>query len=435
MKQWLWVMGIMLATIVLTGSGWAKTNEELAQENQELRQRVEKLEQQLQSVLQIMEEQKQAPKETGVAAETKAAKGKPVFPITNQFPITLYGHLKLDGSYDDSRTNSGNCPKYVLSDTNGDDDQFNLTARHTRLGLRLKGPEVKGIETEGNAEIDFYGKEDELQNNPRMRQAWFALNFPDNWRLLAGQTEDLQGPLNMATLNTSVGWGAGNIGFRRPQLRLEKGFNLGEENRLTFQAAAARPYAIDNDKDSLDDGEDSGMPDLQARMAWRFPSLGDQPATVGIGGHWGQREIDFGGKNDRDFDSWSLVLDVDFPLHRMLSLQGEIWTGQFLDGYQAGILQGFDTGEGEEVESTGGFAQLCLKPSDDWKLNGGFGIDDPDDHTVSLRERNLTYFFNVRRSLTKNAWIGVEYQRYETDYQGGDMAEDNRFQSTFCLTY
>ncbi len=119
----------------------------------------------------------------------------------------------------------------------------------------------------------------------------------------------------------------------------------------------------------------------------------------------------------------------------MLTLQGELWTGQFLDAYQGGILQGFDMAEGEEVRSTGGFAQLCFTPSDEWKLNGGFGIDDPDNDTVSLRERNLTYFFNVRRSLTKNAWVGLEYQRFETDYQGGDMAEDNRFQTTFCLTY
>jgi hypothetical protein len=110
----------------------------------------------------------------------------------------------------------------VLPDTAGDDDQFNLTARHTRVGLRLKGPEVKGIETEGNVEIDFYGKGDELNNNPRMRQAWFALNFPDRWRLLAGQTNDTQGPLDMATLNIAVGWGMGNLGSRKPQLRLEK---------------------------------------------------------------------------------------------------------------------------------------------------------------------------------------------------------------------
>lgn len=434
MRQWFWIAGVIVIVLASSGNGWAKTNEELARENQELRQRVEKLEEQLQQVLQMMEERKPAGPETDKVAEAKAAKGKPLFPITNQFPITLYGHLKLDGSYDDSRTNSGNVPKYVLPDTTGDDDQFNLTARHTRLGLRLKGPEYKGIETEGNVEIDFYGKGEELNNNPRMRHAWFALNFPDRWRLLAGQTNDILGPADMATLNTAIGWGVGNIGSRKPQLRLEKGFEW-DDYRLTIQAAAARPYAIDNDKDGLDDGEDAGIPDLQARISLLFPGLGGRPATLGLGGHWGQREIDFGGKTDRDFDSWSLVLDVSLPLHRMLTLQGELWTGQFLDAYQAGILQGFDIAEGKEVRSTGGFAQLSFTPSDEWKMNGGFGIDDPDNDTVSLRQRNLTYFFNVRRSLTKNVWIGVEYQRLETDYQGGDTAEDNRFQSTFCLTY
>jgi type II secretory pathway component PulJ len=90
--------GFIVALFALAGNGWSKTNEELARENQELKQRVEKLEEQLQKVLQIMEGRNEAAPEADKIAEAKPAKDKPLFPITNQFPITLYVHFKLDGA-------------------------------------------------------------------------------------------------------------------------------------------------------------------------------------------------------------------------------------------------------------------------------------------------------------------------------------------------
>ena len=438
-------IGLAFASIAWFASdAWSKSNEELTRENEELRKRVDELEKKLDKVFTVLEERGKAePKKVGDGecargTDVKKDTKRPLELVTGSLPLSVYGHLRLDGSFDDSRTNYGNTAMWVLPEQVDDDEEFNLTARHTRLGLVLNAPKTEGIKADGRVEVDFYGKEDEISNNLRLRHAYFTLGFEDNWRVLAGQTDDVHAPLSAKTLNTCVGWGVGNLGYRRPQIRVEKWFGI-DERKLTLQLAAARPYSADHDKDGADDGEDAGTPDMQARVACKFPGLTAKPAEVGFGGHWGRREVAFAGFED-DYHSWSLALDVSLPLFEKLALQCELWTGEFLDGYRGGIRQGFNFTDGEPIESKGGFAQLMYTPSKRWKVFTGVGIDDPEDSTLTggakpMRSRNQMVFFNLRRSLTKNVWLGLEYQRLVTRYKDSADADDNRFQTTFCYGF
>ena len=81
----------------------------------------------------------------------------------------------------------------------------------------------------GLIEIDFYGGGAENKPRPQLRHAYADIAWVDSgWNMLAGQTWDLISPLNPWTLNYSVAWWAGNIGFRRPQIRLTKQTGIGE---------------------------------------------------------------------------------------------------------------------------------------------------------------------------------------------------------------
>lgn len=61
--------------------------------------------------------------------------------IISKVDAELYGYIKVDSSYDTARTSVGNLARWVESEgTRGHDDQFNLTANQTRLGLRFKCP-------------------------------------------------------------------------------------------------------------------------------------------------------------------------------------------------------------------------------------------------------------------------------------------------------
>ena len=62
--------------------------------------------------------------------------------LWSSLDIQLYGFLKVDAAYDNSRTTTGNYILYVDPDTGKHhDDEFNLTANETRLGVLINGPE------------------------------------------------------------------------------------------------------------------------------------------------------------------------------------------------------------------------------------------------------------------------------------------------------
>ena len=64
-------------------------------------------------------------------------------------------------------------------------------------------------------------------------------------RFLVGQTWDVVSPLLPSTVNFSVNWAAGNIGFRRTQFRVERYLHLRDDMTLTFQGALAQNIVPD----------------------------------------------------------------------------------------------------------------------------------------------------------------------------------------------
>ena len=103
------------------------------------------------------------------------------------------------------------------------------------------GPKGEDIQTGGRVEIDFYGGGAENKSNPMMRHAYLNLDWPkDKFSILAGQTSDVISPLFPDTLNYTVGWWVGNIGYRRPQIRLTKSYTLDKDMELKLEGALAQ---------------------------------------------------------------------------------------------------------------------------------------------------------------------------------------------------
>jgi len=190
--------------------------------------------------------------------------------IQPEYTVNLYGYTKLDACYDTSRTSAGNFAQWVEPGKDND-NQFNMTARQTRLGLNFSGPSEDGVRTSGRLELDFYGGGAENKNLPMMRHAFMQLDWPKSgFSILAGQTSDLISPLVPSTVNYSVAWWVGDIGYRRPQLRLTQSFNMGVASQLLFQLAAVRAIG----------GEDAGWPGFQGRTALSFPSSSATPVWL-----------------------------------------------------------------------------------------------------------------------------------------------------------
>ncbi len=432
----------------------ADTTQELAKENAQLKQRVDRLEKELAEIKAMLAQRPAAKPE----AETKAAapklaqsdiekiaaivQGKKK-PVTSSLDVEVYGRLKLDAAYDTSRTDVGNYVKWVRPEgTNENDNEFNMTANETRLGFRIKGPQDGELRTSGRVEVDFFEGGSENKSRLMMRHAYMNLNWPeDRFSILAGQTSDVISPLVPYTMNYSVAWWAGNIGYRRPQIRLTKGYTVAKDVDLKLEGALTRNIGLSESFVERDAGEDSGLPGIQGRISATFPWLEYKPTTIGFSGHWAKEEYDTlaSGANDK-YDSWSLNLDVTQPINEWLAVKGELFTGENLSVYLGGIGQGVNTMRGNEIGSTGGWVAASLTPYPKWNFNLGVSVDDPDNGGLDgmsgdKREYNRSVFGNAIYSLDNNAQVGFELSQWHTEYASSGDGNALRAQASFIYNF
>lgn len=351
---------------------------------------------------------------------------------------TFYGYVKLDASLDSAKTDKGDYAFIVLPYAEGaEDDEFNMTANQTRLGMKLEAPEGEAIAVSGLVEFDFYGGGAENKANPMLRQAYLEMKFKAI-DVLAGQAADVMSPLNPTTLNYIVLWKSGNIGYRRPQIRLSKTVDVAEGTKLMAAVSANRSMGRD------EDGEDVGQPSFQGRLAFGRKLMGDRSTVVGVSGVYG-KEMD---ADDNEFESTGIAVDATVPLGAKITLTGEYFTGKDLAVYLGGVGQGIAVEpappprsrelEELEIEASGWWGQLTVQPNASVAINVGAGSDDPelpDWAAADMIEMNTTYYGSVIWNVTPSSYIGAEYAMIETEYVGAEdeptAYEDSRVQLSF----
>ncbi len=434
----------------------------LEKENAQLRQRVENLERKVDELTKMIAPKPQPtqpaqpakPAEPAVqqpklsdddikkilaGLERNKQTGKNVF---SSLDVELYGMLKLDAAYDSSKIHNGNYADWVESEaTNDNDGQFSMTPRQTRLGMKIYGPQNEEFKTSGLVEIDFYGNPDAGENKAGilLRHAYMQFDWPkDRFSILAGQTSDLISPLFPSTLNYTVNWWVGNIGYRRPQIRFTKIYALSKDIDWTIAGALARTIGSTTNIFTTDAGKESGLPGLQARTALKFPFFGDKPSEIGLSGHWAKEELDTDTYGHHvNFDSWSYNVDVTQPVNKWLAFKGEAFAGENLGAYLGGIGQGVNTSTNQEIGSKGGWVAASLGPWDKWSFTVGSGVDtaDRDDVATGDRTLNRNVFGNMIYSFDKNAKVGLELSHWRTEYKGPGDAESFRAQMSFMYNF
>lgn len=423
----------------------------------QLQKRIEMLEQQLQDLKQIMQQQQQVQQNDQVRVKKVEERVGVVEQVKEKAPVVLssfqfkpYGYVKLDASWDDSRTNNGDFILYVPNESaHNNENDYNMTARQTRIGMDILAPQYGNWVSKARLEVDFYGNGDKVHENKAeimMRHAFVDLTN-GKFNLIAGQTSDLISPLVPNNLNYTVGWAAGNIGYRRAQLRATYTTPMSDTNKLIAAIALARTTGTVNEDMDLDlenDGEDTGWPTLQGRIALATKAFTETESVFGISGHYGQEEVDFSNgkvaseEDDQEhMDSWSVNADFLVPLTSCLGFSGEAFMGKNLDDYFGGVLQGINAAEGEEIMSHGGWAQVSYQPYQTVKTNVGFGIDDPDNGDLNPGDRdfNRYYFANVLYTLIPPVTLGLEYSNWNTGYVGQSNGTDNRIQTSVIYSW
>lgn len=356
------------------------------------------------------------------------------------FKIVPYGILWGNAAYETERTSPGVYTLFVPSaDTEGE-DAFHIDTRRTRLGLSIAGPDSScfgGVKSGGKAEIDFHGAF-AIENKPGvlLRHA-YAEVYNSNFKILAGQTWDVISPLNPGTVSYTVGWGGGNIGYRRAQIRLERYLTLMNDSKITFQGSLNQNIVSDFSSTLSIQSEASDWPLIEGRMAY---SLGSHnPITVGVSGHIGEQGFDFTQagpaplnlppRDDARVGTWSLNIDVKVPFNHRSGFQGEFFTGQNLGTFLGGIVQGVDGTSRQGIRSTGGWCDFWYDWTNSFHSRIGCGIDDPVDNDVfSGRIYNHYIYANSTYDLTNQLNVGFEVSSWKTMHVGQRPGDSVRFE-------
>lgn len=378
------------------------------------------------------------------AATAVAMPGSALVPVLSKFSLTLYGYVKLDASYDSSRVSAGDLAFYVMPKTAGEkDDEFNFTARESRIGIEIKSPEYGDTKVSGKIEVDFYGNAGSANTPvPRLRLGFVDVAHND-WLVRAGQDWETFITAIPKIDNFSYMADAGALGLRRPQLRVQKDFKVSADSKFVAKIAAARTIGQDIDGGGQDDGADAPFPTAQYNLTFESKLFADKTAKFGVSGHWGRETIDTVISNkvvsndDKNYDSWSVIGSVVLPLCEYMAIQGSIWKGANLDTYYGGIGQGVNAKLDTSIGAVGGWGELMFDITKNLNWNIGYGIDDPDDGDLNDKDRskNQILFSNVYYKLLPPVTLVFEYTYMKTDYKASENESDNRFQGSVVYNF
>jgi len=344
----------------------------------------------------------------------------------DKISATPYGYVKLDVIHDTGLGHPGN---YIFWAKNpGDSDStFHLTANQTRVGLNLKGISFGNFDVTGKIEIDFHGGNAENKAYNFMRHAFLKISN-GSFSIIAGQTSDIISPLVPSTLNYTVAWAAGNIGYRRPQFAFKQDFKTGK-NVFTIHAGITRTIAADYDGDGIEDGMAAGHPTVQARVGGKF-AIGSGSLQIGFSGHYGKS------KGAVEYDSNSINFDFLLAIKKF-KIIAEYFSGKNIGAYLGGIIQNVNAATAEEVEAKGFYVNAVAALSKKVDISVGYGMDDPEDANLwdGARAKNTTVFGNFVIKLSPSLKVGLEISNWVTDYLNLDQQKNLRSQLAWILSF
>ncbi|MBI3650327.1 MAG: hypothetical protein HY231_04700 [Acidobacteria bacterium] len=360
----------------------------------------------------------------------------------SKIPVKIYGGILFNSTFVDRGANNNDIPLFAQKRGTAADQNhqnFTMTARQTRLGLRYEGKIFATAKLTGVFEFDLFGGKPAIANGEnfelfRLRLAYGRIDWQKN-SLEAGQDWTVFAPLNPTTLASYAITGfstSGNLWNRVPQIRYEH--REGEKSKFIFTAALLDPNAGDNTGNavarSIGLGERGALPAVESRIGFTTPAHGRE-SSGGASLHYSRLLGAIGnptGTTVRSpIHSYGLGVDVNVWLSSGVRISGEAFHGRALGILSGNIMQSAVVldGRARGITSSGGWfelhAEAPLNYQGAWKklsANFGYGLENNRDADllVGLRKRNQTYMLNGQYKLSPNFLIALEYRQVQTDW-------------------
>jgi hypothetical protein len=363
---------------------------------------------------------------------------------TSKFPVKLYGSILVNSTFEDRGSNNADIPLFAQKRGSAADQNhqnFNMTVRQTRFGLRYEGRAFSDAKLTSVFEFDLFGGKPAFPNGAhfdlfRLRLAYGRLDWT-NHSLEIGQDWAVFSPLNPTTIASYAIPGfatSGNLWYRLPQLRYEHRRSVGEQSRFIFTAALLDPNAGDHSGNpgfrTLGLGERGALPAIESRLGLTTLTHGKE-SSFGVSGHY-SRQLGVSGspagtQRRSPIDSYGVGGDGSAWLSSGVRVSGEAFHGRALGVFSGQIAQTAAVigGRARGINSTGGWVELHVEAptgyDGPWKklsANTGYGIEDnrEQDLLAGLRKRNQTFMINGQYKLSPNMTFALEYRRVLTDW-------------------
>lgn len=332
--------------------------------------------------------------------------------------VEVSGRILTNGFFNSQRVNNVDNPQYADS-ISSDPHGLGASIRQTRLGVVVRHPSVLGGTFEGDLDADFNGGQLPSSGGRtfpllRLRTAKAILRW-SGASLLIGQEAPLVSGLNPVSptaVGTPLFSNAGNLWQWVPQARF--GFERVGELRFGAQAAVLAPMSGDP-AGAFETGNDLAertyRPFVQGRVYVRW-GPDDLVSEIGCGVHKGWLQ-----PASAVVSSDAVACDALIPMTDMFELRGEFFTGEALGGLGGGGIGQNFTPTNTSLSTTGGWAQLNLRPMTEWRLGAGCGEDHPEE--VATRRRNDVCAGYTIIEPAGPFFLGAEYRFIRTEYASG----------------
>lgn len=314
-----------------------------------------------------------------------------------------------------------------------------MSVRQSTIGLEVFGPEVGGAKTSGDLALDFFGGFPQTSDGLsaarlRLRTANVKMSW-DHLSIAAGQDAPFFSPQTPASLLATAYpafSSSGNLWTWTPQIYVEARKPFVRGSRISIAGGLLDPFTGELPGSEYDRlataGERTRVPALAMRAGVESAGT-ERRSAFGAGAYYSKQDWGFG----RDVDAWAATADWDVALGRWIGVSGEAYRGRAIGGLGGGLSASvlFDGSASLPassvipVDSTGGWVQLKVAPSNRLEFNGAWGTDRPWCSSAprcaaaaafdpSRMRRNATASLNTIYHLRSNVLFSLEFRRLRT---------------------